>query len=789
MINHPQDGSKLYEGSTPQSLNDWLLGGADCSRLCERIAQVGDSVNALPWITLVLGSELTAPTLRQIPVSLIGRAIAYELTQMDISPADATATGVFVASLLTSRRNLDFTQADSDTPASDWFNELHQPLSESEAKALWEEVPEYEKWVLRLFHAAAEVNAAYFLAKRAYHMPVNRWDDDPVQQLQLGHASDGLRKKWENAAKALASVRDTIPKADTSGRLSDDGQATNARHVAVKNLIIEVYQELDPMLKDSRVTADNLLTLTEVAWYYLTVNLIEPRYETHADLPPGAYAGAFHHRKQGRHAKLAPSDSHLSWPEILLTVGLQPGGKASPSRPGRAGPRPRLSDPVTAAKAITEELWAPSMASAKWWSRHSDIDLIEKSAPVHKSYGVYADILAAQSHISYHGLPMPPVKSVTRNSESQMSEDEYDVDPSVLSDAPEAAIDHTAATDHQEPTPGRLSTPPATLFVTTFDMEFELALHRLFPSLPFVIVLPVNVDISTPSEDNVAANVWLGYVVGPCQHEQPACADPDTLLAELTNTIPTGLGRSDGTTNMGHWFVVGQGTDTSSAMVGTSAADNPYDLSSQRLRDLVNRGPLPFVIRLAGAPLIKLPNLANPQSYGHTQTLRSEIASALEKQVSQIKSLSHALLLEESHSLFLTFPEFDTGTHQGLPPALARYFPKNYWRYWMLLGVQAADDPVRYRLVSQIAGVQGKPVRNDVRPQRAGMTLNRQGALTRQATDLLRWSYFDIVEGRIAGMTGELEHYRRHLTADPPIPLVNNEGHCLLDEPGGGARS
>lgn len=783
MINHPRNGSELYKRSTPQSLNNWLRGKGNCDKLCERIAEIGDSVNALPWLTLVIGAELTAPTLRPVSVSAIGRAIAYELVQAGINQADATATGVFVASLLVSRRKLDFAEGVPEDSSIDQLAELYQPITTDEAQAFWNKVPRYDPWVLRLFHAAAMVNASYFLAKRVYQIPVNRWDDDPVKQVQFGHSSESFKQNWMTAYSALSKAITAIPKVgEEKPRLSSQEQKVENRHMAVKDLLQTIYLEMDPLKPDSRITSDNLLTLAEVAWYYLTINLIEPKPhdETGVDVSPSG-------KLLSDLPEKAADDAHLSWPEILLTVGLQRGD--APPVEGQlrpTGSRPRLSDPKTAAQAITSELLAPSLVSAEWWYKCADLSRQENGPSVRRAYRVYADILAAQAGISFHGLPEPD------SSEASETQDELDdVLPDQLNDVPKPTNMFGKTEQSGDMSVEHLPTPPATSFVTTFDMEFEMALHRLHPELPFVIVLPVNVDVSTDKDDNLAANVWLGYVVEPFQCDKSSTEQDsetlartienwwDDLTADLIDPSSKDISKDRKRVfDPERWFVVSVADKDKSS----NAVNNPYDVSSQRLRDLVKEGPLPFVIRLAGAPLINLPDINIPAA----AKLRSEIASALgENDSSLIKGLSHALLLEESHSLFLTFPEFDTNTHQGLPPKIANYFPAKYWRYWIMLGVQAADDPVRYRLVAQVAGVPGQPVPNNIRPDRSGMTLNREGALTRQAADLLQWSYFDIVKGDIIGMTVELEHYWRHLTVSgSPIPLVDKKGKCNLKNSG-----
>jgi hypothetical protein len=723
-----------------------------------------DGTGGIPWVTLVLGAEMLAPKLAVESGFDVATAVMKQLVASGTTEEDAKSTGLFCLSLLNSRRSQDFT---ADEPPNDEnaIGRFWAESSRDDGKTN-PSIPAYEAWVLRLLAAAAAVNSAYFFAKQACQLPINRWEDEAASPGKLGDLSELVRHRWGHARAKLLHASESVrtPLTRASGRLK-------TRLRAIIHLVNEIAADIDPEKREARISSDRLLTLTEVAWYYLTEGLL-PK-------PSGSPAGS------------QPNDSYLSWPEVLLAIGLHP--RETQDAPGlRTGSRPVFSDPEAVTGGIVDVLEAPSKARADAWESLPDNSGWKDAtgSSIDRGYRVYANVLAAQARHSHdcfkrmigkdsdsrdrvlaagdHGPPSTEADAAHIDDEvsgggfiDELDEREGYGDAESALDA-EAEPTQPPTPDAEAAPPAQVA-PPATAFVTTFDVELELALRHFHSDLPFVVVLPVNVGLG--ERDHLAATVWLGYLVEP--------GPPGAALQSITRPPER------------NWFVVSRGKEEPGALTETLVKDNPYDVSSPVLRGLTAKGPLPFIIRLSGSPLVHLPSLfdSRAQERLEARRLMAEIANALtgEGHTSKdsLAGLQHAVVLEESHSMFLSFPEFDSG-RQGLPPKLANYFPEGYWRYWMLLGVQASDDPIRYRLVAQIAGVGGHQTANPNRPKRSGMALNRPNALTRRASDLLRWSDFDIVNSQVESMTEPLEHYLQHLkpTAGHSLaPLVHGRNH------------
>jgi len=764
IYSHPLKGSELYV-SNQQNLTAWLRADEGTNnQICQALYQANRSKKALPWLTLVIGSELLAPQINATP-STIAKAVALRLLQLGADEDSARESGLFVLSLLLSRRRLDFvfpvTGTQSINRLSEFMTELDTPEIQdflevdcTNADGKTTKQPRWNDWVLKLVRSTACLNQVYFFVKNAYQMPINRWEDEGLTISRLGPMSPFLAARWKIATDAIVN-------AQTAVESFHGNESENDRFAAVSKLLGRIKDNLTNGGDKRRIVADDLLTLTEVTWYYLTLELLPNKH-----------------------------DSYLSWPEVLLSVGLTRNPKSSV--PPRS--RPSLSDAWESQDAIWKELIEASIEKADLWDQYPDqedgVPWAEAGHhPVENAYRAYARLLAAQSEVSFRAYSTTVQEATLgitsqQNDDNEMSNWDSSLDQywatmggfgGVVLDSENNASAEEPPVEPEEATPG--VPPPATAFVTTFDIELELALRHFCRDMPFVVVLPVNVALTggtkTVSDDR-AATIWLGYVVGPLPEgydyiEYPSTIDPrfgdgqepdNEVFREITNPP------------IGRWFVVSAGKD-----IGESSAsrliNNPYEVSSPLLRSLITAGRLPFVIRLSGSPLVHLPQFdllddedgkPNP-----LRRLRDEINTVLaEDDMTASGLLYHALVLEESHSMFLSFPEFAQDARQGLPPKIANYFPRDYWRYWMLLGVQASDNPIRYRLIAQISGVPDSTLTNPERPRKAGMALNRERALTTQAGEVLQWANFDTVNGEVTDMTAQLDHYSDHLEANNP---------------------
>ena len=772
VYSHPLKGSDLYV-SNQQDLRSWLRADKGTNnQVCQALYQANRS-KALPWLTLVIGSELLAPQIDATP-STIAKAVALRLLQMGTDEDDARESGLFVLSLLLSRRRLDFVfpatgaqpanrlsefMTELDTPEIRDFLEVNCIAADGTSVIAIDGKPvkqsRWNDWVLKLVQATACLNQVYFFVKNAYQMPINRWEDEGLTISRLGPMSPFLAARWKIATDAIVNARTAVE------RFHGD-ESENDRVAAVCKLLGRIKDNLTNG-SDSRIVADDLLTLTEVTWYYLTLELLPNKH-----------------------------DSYLSWPEVLLSVGLTRNPKSSV--PPKS--RPSLSDAGESQDAIWKELIEASTEKADLWDQYpgqeDGIPWPEAGDhPVENAYRAYARLLAAQSEVSFQAYRTAVQESTLRNTSRQDDNRTSNLDRStdkywatmggfgdVVLDFEDNPSAEEAPDEPAEATPG--VPPPATAFVTTFDIELELALRHFCPDMPFVVVLPVNVALtdetnaSSNSDQIRAATIWLGYVVGPLPKEYDYIEYPTTIDPRfLDGTEPDNKVFCEITNPpIGRWFVVSAGKDMDESSA-SRLINNPYEVSSPLLRSLITAGRLPFVIRLSGSPLVHLPQFDlledDDDEPNPLRRLRDEINAVLaEDGMTASGLLYHALVLEESHSMFLSFPEFAQDARQGLPPKLANYFPPDYWRYWMLLGVQASDNPIRYRLIAQISGVPDSTLTNPERPRKAGMALNRERALTTQAAEVLQWANFDTISGEVTDMTAQLDHYSDHLEANNP---------------------
>ncbi len=351
--------------------------------------------------------------------------------------------------------------------------------------------------------------------------------------------------------------------------------------------------------------------------------------------------------------------------------------------------------------------------------------------------------------------------------------------------------------------------PPASAFVTTFDLELEFALAHHHPDQPFVIAVPANViDNAEGKKERLASTMWLGCVIKP---------DPEKDLYSRIVDPPADA-----------WFTLGtlvtqdKGVDMPLTEGGnmTALEEAALQLVRNALPETVELlGELPLIVRLAGAPLITLPPL---QRADQTLTaLGSVVREAADLPLVSIAEdepptwsgsseqveiqLAHATLLDEHNALRLSLPEVLKEHPWGLPRDLTAPVNANgYWRYWMLLGVELSDPVIRYRVFSQILGAglttsqnpsQGENKKGYSRPNRAGVALNRK-SMNARAIDLLLWCGFDIVRDSAAPapISAELAHWLEHLTrlGDPnAIPLESwpwqgKECHLTQALPGKG---
>lgn len=559
--------------------------------------------------------------------------------------------------------------------------------------------PELQEWKLRLVEATAIVNSLYFQAKREQRRAVSRWNEGSIPLL-------GDRGPLTADAGPRSAGRTLEAEVERLKlRLASLEIVLESVHDASAPIdlghLYTLVNRVRTSLADpgAPVFVSDVQAMTEVAWATLVQN----------------------------------TEVYPPWPELLVDLCLQQG-----SRGIRNGtPRPSFIRP-TAAEAVLRRLLLPvSAATEKAYlagSVHNERD---------DAYREYARILVEQAR--WRRRKEDRAREIIDTLHDRAATVDLTRAPT-----PEQAVEH-------------LTPLVPTAFVTTFDVELEMALRFYHPDQPFVVAVPVHLldrfDKHTTDPRERATSMWLAYVVRPSERG---------LLEAVTRPADS------------DWFVLSssQLTDVKGQQEGLHVDVLPEDVRS--LADL------PFVVRLSGSPLVDLPDLGEPDRWNEATDRLRRRAVALasgsvgkdgahgQKRSSARASAQldrrpvrfvHAPLLEEHHSLRLSLPEIEMkeGSARGLPRELTNLQHDGFRRYWLLLGVQLSDSVVRLRLMAQF--ISAGLMHSDGtyrRPLRYGMAMNRT-RLSARATDLLQWSEFDIVGGDLEDMTAQLSHYSDHL--------------------------
>lgn len=297
-----------------------------------------------------------------------------------------------------------------------------------------------------------------------------------------------------------------------------------------------------------------------------------------------------------------------------------------------------------------------------------------------------------------------------------------------------AAVLHEQV-EYRSQLPKFFRSPLVSAFVTSFDLELEMALWCAPDAQPFVLAVPVNLLIGLPSsKDRAASTCWLGCIIRPAK--QP---NADLELNDLRNPA--------------EWFVL-----------------NDVDLNGPL-------GSMPFIVRLNGCPLLKLPSLIDEQ--GAWKPFCLQLLSRLDITCPDEPSdeddspldLEHAILIDEHAAMQQTAIELftwgtgdtDTEIRHGIPLAITGTPNDHTARFWMVMGVQIGDSIVRYRFASQIASrdLTTRSDSNRVAPEHAGIVINRR--IDESVHDLLHWYGFDVVRDDCESFREDLDHYVRHL--------------------------
>jgi hypothetical protein len=292
--------------------------------------------------------------------------------------------------------------------------------------------------------------------------------------------------------------------------------------------------------------------------------------------------------------------------------------------------------------------------------------------------------------------------------------------------------------------------PPAVAFVTSFDVELEMALWSAPRKGMFSVVVPVHI-LKVPEAS--AKEAEFGWLIGDVDSSSVTdWSEGLEMILHPTNWRPF------------------------------TPDYNP--------RQLLDR---PIVVHLNGCPLFELGSLP--------PGLLSEFK--LSTKGSHL-SVVHAVTVDEYFALRLSELEmFWTGNDASKDPPqrVSRALHPNLledgeWnpRFWLSLGVPVADPAVRSRVMSQIAVSRmrsgspddaSSPARTPTylppkptdgnrrrRAQRSpgqsdieGLAVNKN--IDEDEAGLLYWLGFDVVSSDCSDFVDDLAHYARHVRADP----------------------
>lgn len=284
--------------------------------------------------------------------------------------------------------------------------------------------------------------------------------------------------------------------------------------------------------------------------------------------------------------------------------------------------------------------------------------------------------------------------------------------------------------------------PYAVAFSTSFDLELEQALLR--SGRAFSLALPVHVLAS--STPTAVFTIWCLLHVKPEGHP----SDIELIL---------------------------------------KPKEDQWQLQTDGAKSWLQDGPV--VVRLAGCPSIRLPDLRA------CDRMRRQVSSCLHGQFEELvarrhdrredwESLEEARIAIESnlsmvHALIMN--EYDALLHssidqgaQDAPHKLLSDFAldeKRWSRFWLLLGVQIQDTAFRHRVASLISTPRGRTLASHgFPPRRFGLAVNLYSTELEQ--ELMSWSGFDMVRARVSDFVPDIAHYRRHLLS----PEVKFEERC-----------
>lgn len=310
--------------------------------------------------------------------------------------------------------------------------------------------------------------------------------------------------------------------------------------------------------------------------------------------------------------------------------------------------------------------------------------------------------------------------------------------------------------------------PTAVAFVTSFDIELEMALWATSGSRPYRVVIPVHLLQAAYPRD--AELCWLiGEFTPPAERSRTR----EGLEAEY-----------DAMRTPPQWRLL------------------THDFDVEELRDT------PVVVHLSGCPLFELPADLSAASSAELVADLKGAGLAVDPSPGR-DAVQHAVTVDEylavrqSEVELLWYGADDRVRvrNRALHSDLINSTSRNP-RYWMGLGVPVTDAAVRHRLVAQLTrerlAAANEPTSSaggsleeddelgfgpaDTRslPEISGVAINRR--IGDVASSMLYWVGFDVVEADCNDFVQDLRHYAHHVRASGPAkkPVLNSI--CRLDE-------
>jgi len=580
-----------------------------------------------PWITLVLGAE----TLDRLPFPPSfedfrgnpeepNSGLAGQLHDKlkDLSLAEAVQTANFTWNLLLDRSSFRTPDAADKEP-----RERQEP---------------YEPLVLRLIHACATLNTAYFFTKSALLLPVSINEDQPVgvqdNSLQLTAIESDY---WKRASKAMddlvtnlnqainnpaeywehlhSSTSEPMPHLDA--KVFDETQWPE-----VKSLCTSIQDKLANTSDNQprpAISSRECRIITQIAWFYLVESLRPSREHT----------------------------SYPDWDELLVAVGTAHSDRPEHEANDNASlfeydeaiaAIKDLLNPVT--KLRNQRLWAYKEDVAelarlqkekltKFTSGDDEalqsvmtaITEIKKTIAQRSesdaAFDTYADLLCAQSDVASYAREISaklnnenPATGAARTKKIKVTEAE----------AVAEARDLTAPKENpqnepklgQQSTTGYLQAPPPVLFVTTLDIQTELSFWYHNPPRPFLVILPVNLVINKPVIQGSA--VWLGYVVDPRLARGTVADNEEIALRAIQQPASNSIFLLND--DDWHNILPPDLTPRHCLQGGCEPPESPADSDEDKIELDVcyntmyeNGNCMPIIVKLCGSPLVELPQL------------------------------------------------------------------------------------------------------------------------------------------------------------------------------------